>query len=353
MFKLKPTTKETLAKDTISALRTQTSYLVIYGLLSFIVLSGIYYAAFAVEKEQSFKLVLVISSVSSALFGVALLGLKYTGQSQAIGHFTQFWLYVISFSVITVVGGGVSSSSIYPLIFFCIATAFCSLGRTAGLLWGMLYIATFFSIAIIEYRGFEFSHLIYTPNFQANKFVMWIFTLILLSILLAIYEWMLVTLSNEHGGNYSSLYRKYDSKNFNSTIINKAIFNNYLQQAITRNDNYHDNLGIFCIDLRINVDALQDDLIMDAHQRATRLTRKTDTLIRVNQYRLVMIVENIASSAGYELILNDLKQHILQPYFIDSFEVPFTPKISSALYPQETQAIIELFDKVGYKKKAA
>jgi hypothetical protein len=263
MLSVKPSTQESLARDTISALRTQTSYMVIYGLLCFIVLSAGYYAAFAVEKEQSFKLILVISSVSSILFGAALLGLKYTGHNQAIGYFTQFWLYIILFSLITIVSGGVTSASIYPLIFFCIVTAFCSLGPASGLLWATLHITSFFTITVMEYSGFQFAHLIDTPNFQTNKFFIWIFTLMLISIFLAVYEWMLVTLSNEHGGNYSSLYRKYDSKDFNNTIINQAIFNNYLQQAITRNDNYQDNIGIHCIDLRINVDALQDDLIMD------------------------------------------------------------------------------------------
>ena len=353
MFQVDSTTTPSLAKNTISDLRTRISYVAIIGLLSITLMAGTYYAVISTGNLPSIKLILVIAVVSSILFGCALLGLKFTHQYQAIGHFTQFWLFILLFSLLTFVGGGISHSSLYPFVFLSISIAFCSLGRTMGLLWSALYVFGFYFIAILEHTGFEFPYLIRTPHFYASTLIIWTLNLVLISLLLGVYEWMLVTLNNEHGGNYSRLYQKYDSKSFNTTIIDNAVFNNYLQHAISRNDNYKDLLGIHCIDLRINVDTLQEELILNAYQRASRLSRKTDTLIRVNKSCLIIIIENLNSPAGHELISKDLHKHIMQPYFIDGFKVPFTPSISSVLYPNDTLALESLLNKINTKKKAA
>ena len=341
------------AKDTISDLRTRVSYVVIIGLLSVTLLACAYYAVISSANLQSFKLILLIGTAASILFGGALLGLKFTQQYQAIGHFTQFWLFTLLFSLLTFVSGGISHSSLYPFVFLSISIAFCSLGRTMGLMWALLYVLCFYLIVILEHTGFEFPYLIRTPHFYTSKLINWTLSLVLISLLLGVYEWMLVTLNNEHGGNYSKLYRKYDSNSFNTTIIDNAVFNNYLQHAISRNDNYQDLLGIYSIDLRINVDTLQEELILEAYQRASRLSRKTDTLIRVNKSCLIMIVENLNSTPGHELISKDLHQHIMQPYFIDGFQVPFTPSVSSVLYPKDSPALENLLHKINTKKKAA
>lgn len=335
--------------DTLSSLRVTIYTTVMLGMILFSVFTGIYYIAAAVNESESIKLVLFLTTGSITLFSATLIAIKFTGQNKAVGHFAMFWVCVIIFGSITIIGGGLDTATLTPLLFIAIALGFCTLGSKGGLFWLVIIIGLYLNIVIMELRGTDFPRLVHSTITSTNQLVVWCASLVLFTLFMAAYEWLLITLANEHGGNYSRLYKRYDADSFNQTIIDKSVFEDYLNQAITRNEYYKDMLSLHFIDLRINADSLQGDLIEDAYERASSLVRSTDTIIRINKYRLAVIFENIPSEYCHQLLVESLQKSIKKPYFIQGFEVEFEPETHSALYPVNAKSATELLQVLKHR----
>lgn len=325
--------------DTITVFRARVFITCIIALILFSLTIGSYYTFLVAQDESSFKLLLLMTLFTIVLFAICIIACQFTGQIKIIGHVLLLWIYLILIFIYAFVGGGPTYSTTTPLILLATCIAFSSTGLRGGIIWSAVYIVSYAAFVIAEINGTAFLRLIASDFNDTNRYITWCFVLLILILFLSSYEWMIATLTNEHGGNYSKLYEIHNTVSVKREVIDHSLFQDYVYQAINRNSHYGDFLSFIIVDIKIIAANLQEDLVSEANRRIDNQLRATDTILRINKSRLAVICENIPADKNHQLLCQNIERSILKPYFIEGFNVEFQPKITSYLYPRDSDVI--------------
>lgn len=333
----------------IASVRQRIYYISVIGKITAIICTCLFYVTMVNhESVDHIKLAILITCGAVAFYIAGMLILKRSMVSlNIVGHITILGTTLLFFLLTHFVGGGLNLASITPLVTIAIGSSFVILGFYSGLFWSAVIGALFLFLLYLNHQGIEFQHIIKSPSNKGDHTLAWVLSLILLSFLFIAYEWLLHRLSNEHGGNYSQLHKKYHEQDLATTIVDRKTAVDYLSQSLIRNQHYGDKVSTHIISLPDNADKVWDSVIANSYERALRLARGTDIAMRISQKELLVIYENVGTETNHQLIKRDLHTCLNEQFYHDGLSPDIEIQVHSALYPDTANTVEKLLRKLN------
>ncbi len=124
-------------------------------------------------------------------------------------------------------------------------------------------------------------------------------------------------------------------------LPNRALFNDRLQVAITRNARYKESLALMYLDLDkfkpINDTyghAVGDFLLKQAAQRISKCVRVSDTVGRIGGDEFLVLLHNVKSSKSASVVAEKIRATLKRPFKIMEHTLNISGSIGVAIYPE-------------------
>lgn len=132
-------------------------------------------------------------------------------------------------------------------------------------------------------------------------------------------------------------------------LANRTLFENQLNQAISRADRQNKKVALLFIDLDrfkpINDEyghEMGDKLLRIVAERLESRTREHDTVARIGGDEFVMIIEDISDMNSIESVAQQVVSLLCSPVVIDGIKISVGCSIGISLYPDHGTSSIEL-----------
>lgn len=341
-----------IRSDTLLQLRS-TALLFINTVLAIVILvTGIYFAFFSEGDAHTPKLIILITGLVLTICGASIVAVKFTGQTDATGHFTLFWIS-LTYIAVVLITSGLFLSRVTPLLLIPFCMSFCVLGLRGGLFWAGAITLFFLTSIVLILSGAEFPQVIHTGTPGKNGFVIWGATLITLIAILVAYEWIIDRLLRERGGSHSNLLRRYDSGELSTIVIEKLLFEDYFSQALIRNHRFGDRMSIHFIDFQVpeiegEANELLDEVVKEAYRRIHRLLRKTDLVARLSPSRIVITLEHLSTEKNFQGVVYNINLILSRPYELEGQTVAVENTQKHFLIPDQLEQARKSCKEMGY-----
>ena len=146
-----------------------------------------------------------------------------------------------------------------------------------------------------------------------------------------------------------------------TTLPNRTLLNEKLEQAIIRARRYNQQLAVLYMDLdrfkRIN-DSLGhrvgDLLLLSTAMRLKNGVRGLDTVARLNGDEFIVILSDIENSMAVVMLIEKIQETFRAPFNIEGYEISITPSIGVSIFPNDGHdpaALIKNADAAMYHVK--
>lgn len=127
-----------------------------------------------------------------------------------------------------------------------------------------------------------------------------------------------------------------------TTLPNRTLLNERLEQAITRSKRFNQQLAVLFMDLdrfkRIN-DSLGhrigDLLLLSVAMRLKNCVREVDTVARINSDEFAILLSDIESTMAAVVVIEKIQESFQASFKIEGYEVSITPSIGVSIFPHD------------------
>ena len=126
-----------------------------------------------------------------------------------------------------------------------------------------------------------------------------------------------------------------------TTLPNRALFSQRLNQAIEQSHNRNDSLAIMLFDLdnfktvnEVFSHQYGDKLLIQTAERLRSCMRETDTISRLGEDEFVILIENLKHVDQITIIAEKILDAISKPYKLGSQDIFITASMGISIYPE-------------------
>ncbi|NQD37851.1 diguanylate cyclase [Permianibacter sp. IMCC34836] len=144
-------------------------------------------------------------------------------------------------------------------------------------------------------------------------------------------------------------------------LPNRALFNDRLQVAITRNARYKEHLALMYLDLDkfkpINDTyghAVGDLLLKEAADRIRQSVRDSDTVGRIGGDEFLVLLHTVSSAEAATIVAEKIRSALAKPFSILGHELAISGSIGVAIYPEnggDQKSLAACADAAMYRAK--
>lgn len=255
---------------------------------------------------------------------------------------------------------GGTQSPTYPLLLLAPAMAAIVGSVTLSITWGVLVVAFWLGILLIERQGFTFLQIIDPLNHSMAMMLAYTAMSIAVVSIIIVYAEMnrtlRITLQNsnrelEHLSSHDQLTR----------LPNRRSYDERMTAALHRAAQHGGIVGLLVMDLNDfkNINDFHghgagDKLLIAVAQRLQQSVRETDLVARLGGDEFAAILEDVSSPQEVTRIAHKLSQAIEQPVSIRQHPLSFGVSTGIAIFPQDgrqKQELEEKADKAMYQAK--
>lgn len=290
------------------------------------------------------------STIFASLLMLAMAG-GYTFALQQIRHGKDYGRcidLVVFFTYIGVVvgvatSGGPIIAPSTPIFVVPIVLAF-SLGTSgSGLKWSSIVFVTHLVMFGIHKWVMEFPQFLDISNMQTYYVMHWVIAYFAIIFLMSIFSSITLRLKRERDAERDR-YAYLAAHDSLTGLANRGMFDAQLSRALANSDRNENIVGLMVIDLD-GFKPVNDTLGHDAGDlvlrtianRLQNLLRKTDTIARLGGDEFAVILENVMSPPGIEIVAERIIAEINKPYDGLPANVKIGASIGVATYPEHTR----------------
>lgn len=239
--------------------------------------------------------------------------------------------------------GGPLASPATPIIVIPVILAFTLGTRYSGLAWSIIIMATHVAMIVIDRTIFKFPQLLDMSKPLMHHLMHWGVNYFAIIFLMLVFESITRRLKQERDAERDR-YAFLAAHDPLTGLANRLMFDNQLTRALASSDRNKNIVGLVMIDLDgfkpIN-DTLGhdmgDNILRAIADRLTNLLRKADTIARIGGDEFAVILENVSSPPGIDIVSQRIVDEIGKPYDILPEGVRVYASVGVAMYPLHTR----------------
>lgn len=268
--------------------------------------------------------------------------LKYGNDYQRCIEQTVFTTYLGVVIGIALSGGPLVAPGT-PIMVVPIIIAFALGTRNSGLKWSCITLATHIALVLVDQKLVHFPQLLDMSKILTHHVSHWVVTYVAIIFLMMVFESINHRLKIERDAERDR-YAYLAAHDPLTGLANRSMFDAQLTRALASSDRNRNIVGLMIIDLD-GFKPVNDTLGHDAGDLVLRtiatrlraLLRKTDTIARMGGDEFAVILENVMSPPGVEIVASRIIAEINKPYEGLPAEVRIGASIGIANYPDHTQ----------------
>lgn len=308
-----------------------------------LILSTCVYLFFFVPLPLSnlvFSLLLLLAMIGGYFY--VLLGLKHGREYGRCIDLVVFFSYAGVLAGIATSGGPVVAPST-PILVVPVVLAF-SLGTSrSGLKWSAIVFLTHLAMFGIHQWLMPFPQFLDASNMQMYYIMHWMIVYFAIIALMLIFSSITLRLKKERDEERDR-YAYLAAHDSLTGLANRSMFDIQLTRALANSDRNQNIVGLMIIDLD-GFKPVNDTLGHDAGDLVLRtiaarlqgLLRKTDTIARLGGDEFAVVLENVMSPPGVEIVAGRIIAEINKPYDGLPADVRIGASIGIATYPEHTR----------------
>lgn len=239
--------------------------------------------------------------------------------------------------------GGPIASPATPILVIPIVLAFTLGARYSGLLWSAVVLATHLAMIYVDSSLFKFPQLLDLSKLTVLHLTHWFVNYFAIIFLMLVFESISRRLKQERDAERDR-YAFLAAHDPLTGLANRSMFDSQLSRALASSDRNKNIVGLVVIDLDgfkpIN-DTLGhdmgDNILRTIADRLTSLLRKADTIARIGGDEFAVILENVASPPGINIVAQRIVDEIGKPFDILPEGMRVTGSVGVAMYPDHTR----------------
>lgn len=287
-----------------------------------------------------FTVILLLAMITGYAF--VLRELKYGDNYQRCIDSTVLFTY-IGIVIGMATSGGPLAAPATPLIVIPVVLAFSLGTRHGGLKWSAIIFFTHFVMIAINEWVFRFPQLLDTSHMLTHHILHWAVAYFAIIFLMMIFEATTRRLKQERDEERDR-YAYLAAHDPLTGLANRTMFDNQLTRALASSDRNSNIVGLMIIDLDgfkpVNDTlghAAGDMVLRTISVRLQKLLRKTDTIARMGGDEFAVILENVVSPPGIDIVSERVIAEINLPYEGLPPGVKIGASIGIAMYPDHTR----------------
>ncbi|HSC74867.1 MAG TPA: GGDEF domain-containing protein [Pseudomonadales bacterium] len=267
--------------------------------------------------------------------------LKYSNNYERCISAVIFFTYAGTVFGIATSGGPIDSPAT-PIMVIPIILAFSLSTRHGGLKWSCIVATTHLLMIAINQWLFRFPQLLDTAYMTMHHLMHWVVTYFAIIFLMLIFESITHRLKQERDAERDR-YAYLAAHDPLTGLANRSMFDSQLTRALANCDRNHNIVGLMMIDLDgfkpVNDQYGHDagDLVLRTiSERLQILLRKTDTIARMGGDEFAVILENVITPPGVDIVAGRVIAEINKPYEGLPASVKIGASVGVAMYPGHT-----------------
>lgn len=292
-------------------------------------------------------------------YSLVLYWLRHGERYTRCAEITVFCTYAGVMMGIATSGGPLTSPAT-PIIVIPVILAFTLGTRYSGMLWSAIIMATHVAMLIVDHWFFKFPQLLDMSKPLMHHLMHWGVNYFAIIFLMLVYESITRRLKRERDAERDR-YAFLAAHDPLTGLANRLMFDNQLARALASSDRNKNIVGLVMIDLDgfkpIN-DTLGhdmgDNILRAIADRLTNLLRKADTIARIGGDEFAVILENVASPPGIDIVAQRIVDEINKPYDILPAGMCVGASVGVAMYPlhsRDENTLRVLADHAMYEAK--
>jgi diguanylate cyclase (GGDEF)-like protein len=239
--------------------------------------------------------------------------------------------------------GGPLDSPATPIFVVPIILAFTLGTKFSGLMWSIVVLVTHIAMIFIDLYLFKFPQMLDMSKSTTHHLMHWTVNYFAIIFLMLVFESITQRLKQERDAERDR-YAFLAAHDPLTGLANRSMFDSQLSRALASSDRNKNIAGLVIIDLDgfkpVN-DTLGhdmgDNILRAIADRLTNLLRKADTIARIGGDEFAVILENVASPPGIDIVAQRIVDEIGRPYDILPEGMRLTASVGVAMYPDHTR----------------
>ena len=307
-----------------------------------IALTSVYVIFFAPFSENNIAITITLLIFMVCGYLLVLYWLRNGERYQHCAEITVLCTYVGVIVGVATSGGPLESPAM-PLLVIPIVLAFTLGEKYSGLLWSSIVFLSHIAMIGIDRWLFKFPQLLDLSKFLTLHLTHWLVNYFAIIFLMLVFEAITQRLKQERDAERDR-YAFLAAHDPLTGLANRSMFDSQLTRALASSDRNKNIAGLVMIDLDgfkpVN-DTLGHDIgdkiLCEIADRLTNLLRKADTIARVGGDEFAVILENVASPPGIDIVAQRIVDEIGKPYDILPKGMQVTASVGVAMYPDHTR----------------
>jgi len=307
-----------------------------------IAITAVYVIFFAPFTNNNITVTLVVLVCMTLGYTLVLYWLRHGEKYRRCAEITIFSTYAGVVMGIATSGGPLESPAM-PIIVIPIILAFTLGTKYSGLLWSGIILLTHIAMIAVDRWVFKFPQMLDTSKWMTLHSIHWVVNYFAIIFLMLVFEAITQRLKQERDAERDR-YAFLAAHDPLTGLANRSMFDSQLARALASSDRNKNIAGLVIIDLDgfkpVN-DTLGhdmgDNILRAIADRLTNLLRKADTIARIGGDEFAVILENVASPPGIDIVAQRIVDEIGRPYDILPEGMKITASVGVAMYPDHTR----------------
>lgn len=310
--------------------------------ISLMILTSMYMLFIAPVLRLSAVLASVLQLFMAGSYGYVLYLLRFGQAYQRCVDLTVLTTLVGVLLGIGVSGGPLVSPAT-PLMVVPVLIAFSLGTRQKGLKWSFFVMLSHMFMIMCGLWWIQFPQFLDPLQMTSQHVVHWVVTYFAIIFLMMIFQSIMYRLKQERDAERDR-FAYMAAHDPLTGLANRILFDEQLTRALASCERNKNIVGLMVIDLdgfkpvNDRFGHAAGDLVLKAIAlRLTELLRKTDTVARIGGDEFAVIVENVLTPPGVQIVAERIIAEINKPYEGLPAEVRIGASVGIALYPQDTR----------------
>lgn len=307
-----------------------------------IVITAVYVVFYAPFTNNNITVTLAVLACMTLGYSLVLYWLRHGEKYRRCAEITIFCTYAGVVMGIATSGGPLESPAM-PIMVIPIILAFTLGTKYSGLLWSGIVLVTHLAMIAVDRWLFKFPQLLDISKWMTLHLIHWIVNYFAIIFLMLVFEAITQRLKQERDAERDR-YAFLAAHDPLTGLANRSMFDSQLTRALASSDRNKNIAGLVVLDLDgfkpVN-DTLGHDMgdkiLCEIADRLTNLLRKADTIARIGGDEFAVILENVASPPGIDIVAQRIVDEIGRPYDILPKGMRITASVGVAMYPDHTR----------------
>lgn len=287
-------------------------------------------------SDYSKKFNLLVNLALILVYFSCLMTIRFTGHLLLPANFSVFWVGLI-LCVLSYLNGGPANSFLIWLCWIPAMAAFIFAGRNSGIFWSVAMLIFYSGMFALYVNDYQFAQVLEREYLRPGIFSSWYVGFIAIALVAFCANQMLITMDSFRDGVFDLIHQhiRHTKSHRNMPY---DLTENYLYNAIKRNEKYDDKLALVIVSLQIETkdEAAIEAINTETLARLHKFIRSTDLAIQLSNGYFVIIIESLSSTDSATAIKDALSRIFYRPYASSSAEkIRVTPHMVTHLYPDD------------------